>query len=153
MSKVDEHASVPGLDAGALRRLTRAMDRDGVVAASVIGSQATGTAGRLSDVDVGVWSDPSLTAQDRGALRLELTDAAVRALDTPEVDLVMLNDAAPLMRHRAMSEGRRILDRDPRQRVRLETRALLDYLDTAPLRATLATARRRRIADGSFGRR
>jgi len=45
------------------------------------------------------------------------------------------------------------LDRDPRLRVRFETRALLDYLDTAPLREVLVGDRRRRLEEGRFGRR
>ena len=91
--------------------------------------------------------------RERAELRLELAGAAAAALGTGEVDLVLLNDAEPLLRHRAASDGRRMLDRDPRMRVRLETEALLEYLDTAPLRATLADGRRRRLAEGRFGRR
>lgn len=65
----------------------------------------------------------------------------------------MLNDAPLLVCHRAMRDGRRILDRIPRARIRLEPRALLDYLDTAALRETLAAGMRRRMEDGRFGRR
>ena len=39
------------------------------------------------------------------------------------------------------------------ERVRLETRAILDYLDTAPLRAELGRGVRRRMREGRFGRR
>ncbi|MDA8067379.1 MAG: hypothetical protein M0T77_02020 [Actinomycetota bacterium] len=68
------------------------------------------------------------------------------------MDRVVLNDAPPLLRHRALRDGQRLLDRDPVARVRLETRALLDYLDTGPLRATLAAGVRHRIEEGPFGR-
>lgn len=153
MPKVDERAEVPALDAAAGERLAAALDRDGVVAVQLIGSQATGRVTPLSDIDLAVWTDPALGFRERAELRLELAGAAAAALGTGEVDLVLLNDAEPLLRRPAASDGRRMLDRDRRTRVRLETEALLEYLDTAPLRATLADGRRRRLAEGRFGRR
>lgn len=153
MPKTDERAPVPALNASALERLTGALGVEGVVAALLFGSQARGQAGPLSDVDVAVWLDPRLDRQRAGELRLELADAAARALGTGEVDLVVLNGAPPLLGHRARREGRLILDQAPRERIRLETAALLEFLDTAPLRDELARGRRRRLAEGRFGRR
>lgn len=153
MTKVDERASVPSIDAVKRERLVRALDRDRVVAGMLFGSQASGQAGPLSDVDIAVWLDPGLSREQRSTLRTELSLAAIKALGTDEVDVVVLNQAPPLLRHRALKGGSRLFERDPRARVRLETAALLDYFDTAPLRATLAAGRRRRIEEGRFGRR
>jgi predicted nucleotidyltransferase len=150
---IDQRARVPRLDRAALDRLAGALDREGVVAAMLIGSQARGSAGPLSDVDVGVWHKPGLDSKALLELRLELTDAAARALGTDEVDVVLLNGATPLMRHRAIRDARRLVERDPKARVRLEARAVLDYLDTAPLRAELARGLRHRIEEGRYGRR
>ncbi len=153
MTKVREQAVVPAID-GALRAgLVRRLDAPGVVAASLIGSQASGRAGPLSDVDIAVWLAPELDLDQRHERQLELLRAASEALGTDEVDLVVLNDSTPLMRHRAMRDGIRLVERDREARVRLEARGLLDYLDTAPLRATLAEGVNRRIAEGRFGRR
>jgi predicted nucleotidyltransferase len=102
MTVVDEHNRVPPLDTAAGERLTRALDCDGVVAASLIGSQARGTAGPLSDVDIAVWHEPELDPTARLQLRLALAAAAAKALETDEVDVVLLNEAPPLMRHRAV---------------------------------------------------
>lgn len=153
MTKVDEHAVVPEIGADLRRRLAQALDREHVVAAMLFGSQASGKAGPLSDVDVAVWLDPTLPVERRHAVRSALTSAAVEALGTDELDLVVLNGAPPLLRHRALKGGAPVLDRDPRARIRLETAALLEYFDTAPLRETLAAGRRRRLAEGRFGRR
>ena len=153
MTKVDERASVPRIGSLERGRLARALDRDHVVAGMLFGSQAIGAASPLSDVDVAVWLDPDLPSEKLSALRSELALAAVEALGTDEVDLVVLNGAPPLLRHRALRGGIRLFDRDPRTRVRLETAALLDYFDTAPLRKTLADGRRRRLREGRFGRR
>lgn len=153
MTKVDERAPVPSIDAAKREKLVRALDREHVVAGMLFGSQASGQAGPLSDVDIAVWLDPGLPPRQRSALRAELSLAAVEALGTEEVDVVVLNQAPPLLRHRALKGGLRLFERDPRARVRLETAALLDYFDTAPLRETLAAGRRRRIEEGRFGRR
>lgn len=119
----------------------------------LFGSQASGKPGPLSDVDVAVWLDPSLPVEHRHGVRSQLLTAAVNALGTAEVDVIVLNGAPPLLRYRALKGGNRLLDRDPRTRIRLETAALLEYFDTAPLRQTLASGRRRRLAEGRFGRR
>lgn len=154
MTKVDEHAVVPPVDAAARKRLAQVLDRDGVVAGMLFGSLASkAVVGPLSDVDVAVWVEPGLSRDRRSALRTELSLGATKALGTDEVDVVILNDAPPLLRHRALKGGARLQERDPRARIRLETAALLEYLDTAPLRDALAAGRRRRIEEDRFGRR
>lgn len=152
MTVVNEKSRVPALDDAAVGRLAAVFDRDGIVAAMLIGSRARGTAGPLSDVDVAVWHDPRLSAGPRSALQLKLAKEARRALRTEEVDVVMLNGASPLLRQRAVRDAVRLVERDPGERVRLETQAILDYLDTKPLRAELARGQRHRIEEGRFGR-
>ena len=153
MVKLDEKAVVPKVDAAARARLAEAFDRDAVVAAMLIGSQARGNPGPLSDIDIAYWHDPGLDRGARWQLRLDLIAAAERALRTPEVDLVPLNEAPPLMQQRAIRDAVRLVERDRDERVRLETRALLEYFDTQPLRDALNQGVRRRIKEDRFGRR
>ena len=153
MVVINESSRVPPIDETALERLSRALDREGVVAAMLIGSQARGGPGPLSDIDIAIWFDPELDSRSSFDLQLSLIGDAARALRTDEVDVVPLNNAPPLMRHRAIREGKRLVERDHDQRVRLETRAILDFLDTAPLRAELGRGVRRRMKEGRFGRR
>lgn len=153
MTKVDERAGVPAIDAAARERLIQALDRPDVVAAMLFGSQAREDAGPLSDIDVAVWLAPGLTPAREADVALDLGAAAAGALRSDEVDLVVLNRATPVLRHRVLRDGVRLLERDPRQRVHFETHALLEYLDTAPLRRTLEAGVRRRLRDGRFGRR
>ena len=152
VTRIDENGPPIVVDAAARERLSVALDRDGVVAAMLFGSQATGEAGPLSDVDVAVWADPALGRLERFDLRLALMGEASRALHTDEVALVVLNDAPPLLQHRALRDSVRLVDRDPPCRIRLETRAILDYLDTKPLRELFGAAALERLAEGSFGR-
>jgi predicted nucleotidyltransferase len=152
MTVVNEHSRVPPMDAAALDRLAHALDREGVVAAMLIGSQARGNAGPLSDIDVGVWHEPDLDPSQRLSLQLGLAVAAGSALGTDEVDIVMLNRAPPLLRHRAIRDAVRLVERDPKRRVRFEANALLEFLDTKPLRAEASRGLRKRIEEDRFGR-
>jgi predicted nucleotidyltransferase len=153
VTKIDERATVPVVDEAARQRLGEALDRDGVVAAMLIGSQARGNPGPLSDIDIAYWHEPGLDRDARWQLRLDLIGAAEEALRTPEVDLVPLNDAPPLMQQRSIRDAVRLVERDHDERVRLETRAILRYLDTQPLRDALQRGMKRRIEEGRFGRR
>jgi uncharacterized protein len=153
MTKVDERAFVPEIDDGALRRLSEALDQDGVVAAMLIGSQARGEAGPLSDVDIAAWCRPELDRDQKWDLRMSLMGAAQDTLRTNEVDVVMLNDAPPLLQHRAIRDAVRLVERDRAQRIRFETRAILDYLDTAPLRLARKENLKRELREDRFGRR
>jgi hypothetical protein len=60
--------------------------------------------------------------------------------------------SSPPLRHRAIRDARRLVERDPKARVRFEAKALLDYLDTKPLRDELARGLRRPIEEDRFGR-
>lgn len=153
MVVMDERSRVPPVDAAARERLAAALDRDGVVAAMLFGSQARGTPGLLSDVDIAVWHEQGLDGPRRLRLQLDLIAAAEAALGTHEIDLVMLNGAPPLLRQRALRDAVRLVERDHDARVRLETRAIIDYCDTVPLRAQFGRALRQRIDEGTFGRR
>lgn len=152
MTKVNERAIVPAVDGTARKRLGKALDQEGVVAAMLIGSQARGNPGPLSDVDIAYWHDPGLDRKQRWDLRLALIGAAESALSTSEIDMVPLNEAPPLMQQRSIRDAVRLVDRDRDERVRLETRAILDYLDTQPLRDEMARGLRHRIEEGRFGR-
>jgi uncharacterized protein len=153
MTVVHEHSRAPELDDAALVRLARSLDRDGVVAALLIGSRARNTAGPLSDIDVAYWHESSLDSVAQLHLRLILAREAASTLKTDEIDMIPLNRASPLIRHRAIRDGRLLVERDRKTRIHLETRAIVEYLDTIPLRAELVRGQRKRIEEGRFGRR
>ena len=153
MVKLDERAVVPEVDMAARERLAKALDREGVVAAMLIGSQARGNPGPLSDVDIAYWHDPELDREASWKLRLALLGAAEETLRTDQIDLVPLNEVPTLMQQRSIRDAVLLVERDHDERIRLETRAILDYLDTQPLRDAVREGVRRRIQEGRFGRR
>lgn len=153
MPKIDQRDAPVRFDRDARGRLAAALDRDDLAAAYLFGSQARGRAAGLSDVDVAVLLDVSIDPEERLSLQLELIAAAARALRSSRLDLVILDDAPVLLRHRVLRDGERLLERDRARLVRFETETILEYLDTKPLRAELAQAVQRRLTEGTFGRR
>jgi predicted nucleotidyltransferase len=86
----------------------------GVVSVYLFGSQAAGRAHRESDVDVAVllrW-DVYPTSRERFEARLRLITDFATALGRHDVDLVVLNDAPPLLGRHVVTTGRRLLCTD-----------------------------------------
>ena len=111
----------------AVRRVLE--ERAAVQAAYLFGSTARGEDRRSSDLDVGVVFLPIPAPALLDQLGTDLEAATGR-----RVDLVVLNEAPPLLTHEAIRAGRVIVCRDEEERVRFETRATARYLDTAYLR-------------------
>ncbi|HUG47182.1 MAG TPA: nucleotidyltransferase domain-containing protein [Candidatus Limnocylindria bacterium] len=85
-----------------------------LASAYLYGSQAEGRAHRESDVDVGILLARSGagTAQDRFERRVRLTSLLMERLHTDGVDVVILNEAPPLLGRRIVTRGRRVLCND-----------------------------------------
>lgn len=153
MTRVDPYARSVTIGDAERRTLAETLGRHpAVVAGYVFGSQATGTAGVLSDVDVGVWLDARLEPLARHELGVRLAWEAARALHGAEVQVVVLNDAPPLLIHRVLGNRIALIEGDPQARANLESDALIRYLDTIPLREELSRGLERRMETGSFGR-
>ncbi len=102
-----------------------------VVAAYLFGSRATGQARPESDVDVAVLlSEEDGEARFERRLRLmdEVSDVCGR-----EADVIVLNDAPPLLQHQVLKHGRLLVERDPAARVEFEVRAGKIYADLKPM--------------------
>ena len=153
MPRIDDRGPAITLDARQRRALADLFDRQpDVVAAYLFGSQARGDAGPLSDVDLAVWLDGSEGTGQRLQRQLALSGEAASLLGTDEVELVVLNGAPPLLAQRVIRDGELLAERSALDRVRLETDAVIRYLDTIPLREELGRGLERRLAEGTFGR-
>ena len=103
-----------------------------VVFAYLFGSQAKGTAGSLSDIDIAVYFAEEVAAGERFDVRLGLLGELTDLYKTDRVDLVVLNDAPPLLAHRILKEGLLIFSDDDKMRLEYEVKAVLKYLDWKP---------------------
>ncbi|MFL6194498.1 MAG: type VII toxin-antitoxin system MntA family adenylyltransferase antitoxin [Thermoanaerobaculia bacterium] len=87
----------------------------GVASAYLFGSHAEGRAHRESDVDVGVllrW-DRHPTSYDRSEMRIRLGSDLISVTGCNEVDVVILNDAPPLLGRKVIYDGIRLFLGDP----------------------------------------
>ena len=134
----------PGhVDRSLVERLARALEpRTEILEAYVFGSRARGDARRQSDVDVAVYIDEARAEAGRFGYQAELTTHLMDALEMNAVDVVVLNTAPPLLYHRVLRDGVRLLSRDLRATTTRAGQALSRYFDFLPQMAKMDAARR-----------
>jgi predicted nucleotidyltransferase len=76
-------------------------------------------------------------------------ESLARAIKSEKLDLVILNDAPPLLRHQVIKDGIILKDDRPR-RVMFESRAVREYLDTAHLREVRCHYLKNKALRGGF---
>jgi predicted nucleotidyltransferase len=116
----------------AKEQLEQIFKKQKVAFAYLFGSQAKGTAGALSDIDIAVYFDDEAVADVRFDLRLKVLGELTDLYKTDQVDLVILNDAPPLLAHRILKEGLLVFSGNDKIRLEYETNAVLKYLDWKP---------------------
>ncbi len=114
--------------------------------AYLFGSQARKNTGALSDIDIALYLDNNV---DSFLYRLYLTEELMKAAGKEKIDLVLLNNAAPLLCHQVIKNGVLLKD-DKKQRLDFEIRIVMDYLDTEYLRNTQLSYMKKHIKAGTF---
>lgn len=114
------------------RLVVKIFKKQKVVFAYLFGSQAKGKTGPLSDIDIAVYFDEKVPADERSDLMLQVLGELMDLFKTDEIDLIVLNDAPPLLAHRILREGLLIFSDDDNIRLDYEVRAVLRYLDWKP---------------------
>jgi predicted nucleotidyltransferase len=109
--------------------------RHGVVLAYLFGSHAEGSARPGSDLDLAVLLAPGTPREQFFDTRLSLINAVMDVLHTSQVDLVLLNEATPLLMHQVVKFGQVIYE-DPLTQPAIDfyVYAAARYSDTAPVR-------------------
>ncbi|HJH29803.1 MAG TPA: nucleotidyltransferase domain-containing protein [Methanosarcinaceae archaeon] len=102
--------------------------KDSVTLAYLFGSTVRGDANQLSDVDIAVKFDESLSKKDVFGAELSLISELTGILKTDKVDLVVMNDAPLLLNYNIIKNGK-ILKSDESIRIQFETMTLSTYLD------------------------
>jgi predicted nucleotidyltransferase len=106
----------------------------GVVLAYLFGSQAEGKTGPLSDVDVAVLLGPQVGRGRWFNVQLDLIGELMSLFHRNDVDVVILNQATPVIAHEVVRSGQVLYEAEPGTRVDFEIAALRRYVDTEPLR-------------------
>lgn len=117
-----------------------------VLEAYLFGSQATGATHPGSDVDVAVYLDRAARPQGGFGPEAELGADLMRALGRSDVDVVVLNRAGPMLYHRVLRDGVRVLSRDLKATTTREGYALSRYLDWQPRWRKIEAALGERLA-------
>ena len=120
--------------------------------AYLFGSQALGTAQDHSDVDVAVYVDPATDLNRGFGIDAEIATDLMRALGCNEVDVVLLNRADPVLYHRVLRDGIRVLSRNLKDSTGREGYALSRYCDFVPQLGKIRAAATSRSQRGDFGR-
>ena len=123
-----------------------------ILEAYLFGSHGRRAAKPHSDIDVAVFLDTESLPQSPFGYVADLTTALAKALRCDNVDVVILNDAPPLLYHRVLRDGVRLLARDAAATTTREGRALSRYCDYVPQLRKIDAAHAARIAAGNFGR-
>ena len=106
--------------------------RKEVQAAYVFGSVATGRARADSDIDIAVLLARRLPPARTLSYRLKLMADLGAALRRSDVEVVILNDAPPLLAHRVLSKGKLVYERSASARVRFQVQTASRYFDLIP---------------------
>ncbi|MEM3462811.1 MAG: nucleotidyltransferase domain-containing protein [Candidatus Bathyarchaeia archaeon] len=96
-----------------------------VLVAYLFGSRSRGNATADSDIDIAVL----LAEPHRGSLELYLRLSDELSKRLGEVDLVILNEAPPLLKYQVIRHGKVIYCGDEGARIEFEARAQDEYLD------------------------
>lgn len=105
-----------------------------IVAIYLFGSEAKGRAGPLSDLDVALLLEEPKEAHKRDFMpHLLLVSEVTHACRKFDVDVVMLNEATPLLAYEVIHGGQLLYEADHNRRVEFEARAIQHYLDLVPL--------------------
>ncbi len=99
--------------------------------AYLFGSRAMGTENKLSDVDIAVFIDKSMIDEKKHpyGYRASIMADLMQAFNTDEVDLVVLNDAPYMLRHRAMRWGELAYLKDEQARIDFQFDTMSRYPD------------------------
>jgi len=126
--------------------------RGEILEAYLFGSHARGDAQPHSDIDVAVYLDTDRVPDPAFGYAAELCTDLMKALGHDGVDVAILNGASPLLYHRVLRDGARILARDLASTTAREGQALSRYCDFVPQLKKVGVAHVSRIRGGALGR-
>jgi len=122
-----------------------------IVAAYIFGSVAQGRARPDSDIDIAVLLVRPIPDARALRYRLKLTSELGAALHRDDVQLVVLNDAPPLLAHRVLSQGLLVFERSHAARVRFHVQTASRYADLVPTMERYIRQLKQDVREGRLG--
>jgi uncharacterized protein len=103
--------------------------REYVELAYLFGSTAEDNRGPLSDIDIGVYLSSKLTKGEKIDMRLEITAELAGFLKTDRIDLVVINDASPVINFEIIKPNIPLFIRNEDYKLDIEQKVMSRYLD------------------------
>jgi predicted nucleotidyltransferase len=100
-----------------------------IVTAYLFGSRARGDFSSISDYDFAVQLDEKFPKHKHIDIKLALIGDLCSFLKSDDVDVVILNEAPLLLKHRVIKDRKILFCRSQLKRIRYETSILIQYLD------------------------
>ena len=126
-----------------VERIAELLDpRSEVLEAYLFGSYARGEEQPHSDIDVAVHVDEARADNSGFGHRAHITTDLMAGLGFNDVDILILNRAPPVLYHRVLRDGVRVLSRDLAATTTREGQAMSRYCDFVPQLAKMEAARR-----------
>jgi predicted nucleotidyltransferase len=123
-----------------------------VVAVYLFGSQAKGKARKKSDIDIAILLEDGTDSHGYFDLMLKYMEELERIYNN-RVDVVILNNARPLLQHQVLMYGKLLYERNRQARVRFEVSSRKIYFDIKPALEEQSKALFKRIKEvGLSGR-
>ena len=117
-----------------LSAVRNSLKRDNsILAIYLFGSHASGKAHKYSDVDIAMLYDENVDKKEYTDKRIEIMTAVSESFNR-EVDVVVLNQALPMLKYHILRYGMRLYERSNRQEHSFEVQAIQEYFDFLPIR-------------------
>jgi len=115
-------------------------DRDEIIFAYIFGSTVTETSNKLSDIDIAIFiNEKKINEKDyRYGYQAEILTDLMKELKTDKVDLVILNYATTLLKHRVIYFGELIYSIDEKERVKFKVNKINKYMDYKMLKKKIS---------------
>ena len=120
-----------------------------VVFAYLFGSFAKGTAGKLSDVDLGLYMDEGLGKHEAFWAAMHIA-GTLEEMAGRTVEAVVLNTAPPLLRFEVVRHGALVFCADEAKQHTFVVRTVDEHADMAPMRRLFRRAFVDRVKRGEF---
>lgn len=122
-------------DQQTIAQLGRVSERHGIRLVVLFGSQAMGTAGEQSDIDIGVLFSEAAYSPSR---ELDFGSAVMNLLQTGHVDVAVLNHAEPLLLKEVATNGLPLYEAERGLFDEYQVLFIKKYFETAKFRSLAA---------------
>jgi predicted nucleotidyltransferase len=133
-------------------KLNKIFKENQVLLAYLFGSAARGKITSLSDIDIAVLFLEKVRRDDYFSKRLKLASEIDKALGVYKTEIVCLNEAPPLLKHRAVFYGILIFVSDSKLKRNFELRVLEEYEDFNYYLERSYGVMKKHLKEGTFGK-